>query len=94
MNFNQRQSLLDQNHEYQSTLRAQGHYLDGNSNAVTTLHFDQGTIAVTADPLSCTKIAPVDIFILEALDLNHAIALLSGLPCMRPGGCMEIRPIS
>jgi len=32
--------------------------------------------------------------VLEATDLNHAIALLSQLPCMRVGGSLEIRAIN
>ncbi len=31
---------------------------------------------------------------LEAKDPNHAIQLMSQLPCMRLGGCLEIRPIN
>ncbi|MPZ77821.1 MAG: hypothetical protein GEU77_14985 [Deltaproteobacteria bacterium] len=34
------------------------------------------------------------VMVLEARDLNHAIQLMSQLPCMGMGGCLEIRPIN
>ncbi len=32
--------------------------------------------------------------VLEASDLNHAIQLMSKLPCMHVGGSLEIRPLN
>ena len=32
--------------------------------------------------------------LLDARDLNHAIRLVSQMPCMRVGGSLEIRPIN
>ncbi len=47
-----------------------------------------------ADLIAETKEQLGGVMVLEARDLNHAIQLMSQLPCMRMGGCLEIRPIN
>ena len=49
---------------------------------------------VTDGPFTETKEQLGGIMVLEANDLNHAIQLMSSMPCMRIGGSLEIRPIN
>src|SRR3954469_10452963 len=98
MNPQQRQALVDETLAYENLLREQGHYLDGKalqeSRCTTTLRFDKGKVSITDGPYVETKEQLGGVMVLEASDLNHAIQLMSQLPCMRVGGSMEIRPIN
>jgi hypothetical protein len=96
-----RKLLIEESAAYDAVLRQSGHYIDGRKVrgwsggdiGATTLRFDNGQVFVTAGPVAETKEPLGGVLILRASDLNHAIQLLSQLPCMRPGGCIEIRPI-
>ena len=83
---------------YNDELRRGGHILDATmldgGRAAATLRFEAGKVAVTDGPFAETKEQLAGAVVLEATDLNHAIQLMSQMPCMRHvGGCMEIRPI-
>ena len=45
-------------------------------------------------PFAETKEQLGGFMLLEANDLNHAIQLMSKIPCMRAGGSLEIRPVN
>ena len=99
MSEDQRQSLVEESAAYENQLRKSGHYVEGRAfradrGATTTLRFENGR-AFLADlpPAACGGEELGGLMVLEARDLNHAIQLLSELPCRRPGGRMEIRPI-
>jgi hypothetical protein len=64
----------------------------GTADAIT-LRFENGKISITDRPLADTKQQLGGVMVLEARDLNHAIQLMSRLPCTGPGGWLEIRPI-
>src|SRR5262245_18708188 len=94
----EREALLEETLAYGEFLRASGHVigdhaLQGASSAVT-LRFDKGNVSVTDGPFAETKEQLGGTMLLEANDLNHAIRLMSKLPCMRIGGCLEIRPVN
>lgn len=80
---------------YDDELRRGGHFIGGEAldsakNAVT-LQMRNGEVEVTDGPFTETKEILGGILLLEARDLNHAIALMS----MHPGvkmGPFEIRP--
>lgn len=81
---------------YDEGLRRGGHFLGGvalqsGRNAVT-LRPCSGQVAVTDGPFAETKELLGGILILEARDLNHAIALMSKHPGVR-AGAFEIRPV-
>jgi len=94
----QREALLEETFAYADWLRASGYLIDdhGLQGAATaaTLRFDSGRMSMTDGPFAETKEQLGGIMILEANDLNHAIQLVSKLPCMRVGGCVELRPIN
>ena len=81
---------------YDDELRRGGHFLGGEAldsarNAVT-LRMKDGEVQVTDGPYVETKESLGGILLLEARDLNHAIALMSKHPALKLGNAFEIRP--
>ena len=81
---------------YDDELRRGGHFLGGEAldsarNAVT-LRMKNGKVEVTDGPYVETKEILGGILLLEARDLNHAIALMSKHPAVKFGNVFEIRP--
>jgi len=81
---------------YDDVLRRGGHWLGGEAldsarNAVT-LRMKQGKVEVTDGPFVETKETLGGILLLEARDLNHAIALMSKHPALGMGNLFEIWP--
>lgn len=93
-----REAMGEETAAYEQRLRGGGHVLDalalqpGRTGAI--LRFANGKVSVTDGPFAETKEQLGGVMVLEAKDLNHAIALLSDMPCMRLGGSLEIRPIN
>jgi hypothetical protein len=89
------QRMMEECFAYDDVLRRGGHFLGGEAldsarNAVT-LRMNQGKIDVTDGPYVETKETLGGILLLEALDLNHAIALMSKHPALKMGNLFEIR---
>jgi hypothetical protein len=93
-----RAALMEETFAYADVLREHGHVIDEvaleRAKLATTLRFEGGTMSITDGPFAETKEQLGGIMLVEANDLNHAIQLMSKLPCMRIGGSLEIRPIS
>jgi hypothetical protein len=93
-----RAALLEETFAYEDLLRSGGHVTGGiglqGAQAASTLRFQNGRMSITDGPFAETKEQLGGVMVLEANDLNHAIQLMSKLPCMRVGGCLEIRPIN
>ena len=92
------QRMMEECFAYDDVLRRGGHFLGGEAldsarNAVT-LRKKNGQVEVTDGPFVETKETLGGILLLEARDLNHAIALLSKHPAMRMKWrtTFEIRP--
>ncbi len=90
------QSLMEECFAYDDELRRGGHYLGGEAldsalNAVT-LRMKAGEVQVTDGPFVETKETLGGFLLLEARDLNHAIALMSKHPVVRIS-TFEIRPV-
>jgi hypothetical protein len=94
---NERQALLEECRAFDEELWKKGYPIRGNALPgiadATTLRFENGRVAVTEGPVIEAKEQLGGILLLEADDLNHAIQLMSQLPCMRLGGSLEIRPL-
>ncbi len=89
------QRMMEECFAYDDELRRGGHFLGGEAlqsarNAVT-LRMKNGTVDVTDGPYAETKEMLGGILLLEARDLNHAIALMSQHPGVKMGP-FEIRP--
>ena len=89
--------MMEECFAYDDVLRRGGHFLGGEAldsarNAVT-LRMKNGEVQVTDGPFVETRETLGGILLLEARDLNHAIALMS----KHPGGritTFEIRPVN
>lgn len=89
------QRILEECFAYDDELRRGGHFLagealDSSRNAVT-LRMKNGQVDVTDGPYAETKEVLGGILLLEARDLNHAIALMTKHPGVKMGP-FEIRP--
>jgi hypothetical protein len=91
------QRMMEECFAYDDVLRRGGHFLGGEAldsarNAVT-LRMKDGEVQVTDGPFVETKETLGGILLLEARDLNHAIALMSKHPAARIWPTtFEIRP--
>jgi hypothetical protein len=90
------QRMMEECFAYDDVLRRGGHFLGGEAldsarNAVT-LRMKDGEVQVTDGPYVETKETLGGILLLEARDLNHAIALMSKHPAVRWITTYEIRP--
>jgi hypothetical protein len=88
-------ALMDECFAYDEELRRNGHFIGGEalqsvSNAAT-LTWEDGQVIVSDGPFAETKEQLGGILILEAVDLNHAIQIMSKHPGVRAGS-FEIRP--
>ena len=89
------QRMMEECLAYDLELRRGGHFLGGEAlgsarNAVT-LRMNDGKVEATDGPYAETKEILGGILLLEARDLNHAIALMSNHPGVKMGP-FEIRP--
>lgn len=89
------EAMMEECFAYDDELRRGGHFVGGEalqaSRNGVTLQVRNGRVDVTDGPWAETKEQLGGILILEARDLNHAIALMSKHPGCRVGP-FEIRP--
>ena len=94
----EREKLMAETMAFERELRNGGHVLDTKGlqdiRSAVTLRFSRGEPAVTDGPFAETKEQLGGLMVLQADDMNHAIRLMSKMPCMRIGGALEIRPIN
>lgn len=87
--------MMEECFAYDDELRRGGHFLGGealdSARKAVTLRMKDGEVEVTDGPFVETKETLGGILLLEARDLNHAIALMSKHPGVRMGP-FEIRP--
>jgi hypothetical protein len=77
-------------------LRQGGHLLAGEhlqSSSATTVRVQNGKVSVTDGPFVQTKEPLIDIFFIDARDLNNAIYVASKMPQARAGS-IEVRPVA
>ncbi len=92
-----RQRMFEECFAYDDLLRRGGHFLGGealdSASHAVTLRMKDGEVQVTDGPFVETKETLGGILLLEARDLNHAIALMSKHPAVRMRlTTFEIRP--
>src|ERR1700733_1342415 len=91
------QRTMEQCFAYDDELRRGGHFLGGealdSARKAATLRMKDGEVVVTDGPFAETKEMLGGILLLEARDLNHAIALISKHPGVKMGP-FEIRPVN
>ncbi|NPU92371.1 MAG: YciI family protein [Gammaproteobacteria bacterium] len=77
-------------------MRESGHWLGGNAlqpvETATTVRVRNGKISTTDGPFAETREQLAGFYLLEARDLNEAIALAGKIPPARYGS-IEVRPV-
>ena len=88
------QRVMEECFAYDDELRRGGHFIGGealqSARTAVTLRMKNGRVDVTDGPYAETKEMLGGILLLEARDLNHAIALMSQHPGVKVGP-FEIR---
>lgn len=89
------QRMMEECLAYDDELRRGGHFLGGealdSAGSAVTLRMQAGEVRVTHGPFLETREVLGGILLLEARDLNHAVALMSQHPGVKMGP-FEIRP--
>ncbi len=87
--------MMEECFAYDDELRRGGHFIGGEAldsvRKAVTLRMKDGQVEATDGPYAETKETLGGILLLEARDLNHAIALMSKHPGVKMGP-FEIRP--
>jgi hypothetical protein len=95
MSKEEMESAMQECFAYDDELRRGGHFVGGEAlqeaTSAVTLRYSTKGVEVTDGPYAETKEFLGGILVLEARDLNHAIALMSKHPGVRFGP-FEIRP--
>ena len=89
----EQRSILD---EYMTIARERGVYGGEQLQPVamtTTIRVEDGQTLTTDGPFIETKEVLGGFFLLEADDLDRALALAMRIPAARMGGAVEVRPI-
>ncbi len=90
----ERRRFMNECFDYHDELHRSGHVLGGesldSSRNTVTLRLKDGSVDVSDGPYAETKEVLAGFSVLEARDLNHAIALMSKHPGLRAGP-FEIR---
>jgi hypothetical protein len=98
MSESERNAMFDDCFTYDDELRKNGHWAGGEAlqpaNPAMTVYWKNGEVAVIDGPYVETKEQLGGILVLEALDLNHAIQLISQHPAVKCGTPFEIRPVA
>jgi len=97
LSIGQRQALQREMIDYSELLRHNGSRVECKAlpsfRTATTLRFEQGTLSIREGPFAEHRQQLGGIIVIEAMDLNRAIQMMSQSPCLRPGGSIEIRPL-
>jgi hypothetical protein len=93
----ERNAMFDTCFAYDDHLRANGHWVGGEAlqgpETALTLSLKNGKLATTDGPYAETKEQLGGILVLEARDMNHAVALIGQHPALTYGNTFEIRPV-
>jgi hypothetical protein len=88
---------FDEYREFTEEIRRRGHLVDCNrllpASAATTVRVRDHKVSVTDGPFAETKEHLGGYYVIEAKDLNEAIAVAAKIPGAR-FGCVELRPIA
>jgi hypothetical protein len=95
MSESERNATMDECLSYDDVLRKNGHFAGGEAldhpRTARTLRWKNGKASVTDGPYAETKEQLGGLLVLEARDLDHAVALMSQHPGVKVGP-FEIRP--
>ena len=82
--------------EYDESIRASGHCISSEAlqpvSTATTVRVRNGKVTMTDGPFAETKEALAGFYLIEAKDLDEAVAIAAGIPPAQVGS-IEVRPI-
>ena len=97
MSAPERGAIHQQYGEFIEDIRKKGAFLAGDplerTSTATTVRGKNGKTITTDGPFAETKEQLGGYFIVEAKNLDEAIALAARIPSVRVGGSIEVRPI-
>src|SRR5262245_27959805 len=97
MSRREQESLMQECFAYDDVLRQNGHFAGGEAlqsvRTAKTLRWQGDKVSVTDGPFAETKEQLGGLLLLEARDMDHAIALMSKHPGVRLGAPFRIRPV-
>jgi len=89
-------AIMSEYFSFTDDIQKSGHYVSGEAlqptETATTVRVRNGKISATDGPFVETKEQLGGYYLIEARDLNEAIAIAARIPAVRNGG-IEIRPI-
>ena len=89
--------VMDEYNAYTETLRSSGVFQAGEAlqpvQTATTIRQQDGRNVMTDGPFAETKEALGGFYIVEAKDLDEALALGAACPGVKFGGSIEVRPV-
>jgi hypothetical protein len=92
----ERNAMVDECFAYDDVLKKNGNWVSGEGlqgpDSAATLRYRNGKVSVTDGPYVETKELLGGLLIIEAADLNGAVALISKHPGLKMGS-WEIRPV-
>jgi hypothetical protein len=96
MTQEQGMAMMGEYKEFGDGIKKSGHYVGGNrlegTHTATTVRVRNGKTATTDGPYAETKEQLGGYYLIEARDLNEAIAIAAKIPAAR-NGAVEVRPI-
>lgn len=96
-NPEENQKIFGEYIAFTAAIRESGHMRAGEplepSSTATTVRVKSGKTVRTDGPFAETREQLGGFYIVEAKDLDEAVALAARLPAARTGGAVEVRPI-
>ena len=93
----ERDAIMQRYGEFIRSVAQSGHYRAGaklkSSAAATSVREKNGKPVITDGPFAETKEQLGGYHVIEAKDLDEAMAIASQIPTLRAGGTIEVRPI-
>jgi len=90
------QAIMGEYFAFTEGIKKSGHYVGGNplqpTKTASTVRVRQGKMSTTDGPFAETKEQLGGYYLIEAKDLNDAIAVAAKIPAARSGS-VEVRPI-
>jgi hypothetical protein len=98
MSKNERDAMVENCFAYDNKFLKEGNLIDNGvalqpSRTAKTLRWRNGAVLVTDGPYAETKEHLGGVGVLEAIDISHAVELISKHPGLQYGTTFEIRPI-
>ena len=93
----ERRRVMDEYREWVQNTGKSGHYCGGaklkSTSSATTIRGNNGRPTIVDGPFAETKEQLGGYHLLECKDLDEAISIANGIPTLRVGGTIEVRPL-